>query len=72
MTERREKNLRRLMETTDENTKAKAIDVAINHYLRDLKNKEEIADELDGEHVEALSTTWLPLERPPTTVGRGG
>jgi hypothetical protein len=51
------------MDATGENTKAKALDVAMNHYLADLANRECVADDLPGEHAEALSTLWLPIDR---------
>lgn len=70
MTEQRERRLRELMQATGENTKSKALDVAIAHYLRDLEKKQAIADDLSAEQVEALSTAWLPIERPDTLVGR--
>ena len=69
MTENRAERLRQVMEETGENTKASAIDVALSHYLEDLRNKQRMADNLLGEHAEALSTPWLPIERE-TRVGR--
>lgn len=51
------------MEATGENTKSGAIDKAVIHYLEDIKNKGEVVDELSADHVEALSTAALPLER---------
>jgi predicted DNA-binding protein len=69
MTEERADRLRRVMDATGENTKAKALDVAMNHYLADLTNKEGVADDLSSEHAEALSTPWLPIGRE-TRVGR--
>lgn len=68
MDEEREDRLRRLMQATGENTKAGAIDAAIKHYLQDLRNKQRVADELDTEVVEELSTPWIPMERE-TSVG---
>lgn len=69
MDEEREDRLRRLMQATGENTKAGAIDVAVKHYLNDLRNKQRVADDLDAEVVEELSTPWIPMERE-TSVGR--
>ena len=69
MSEERGDRLRRVMDATGENTKAKALDIAMNHYLADLENKQRVADDLPGEHAEALSTPWLPIERE-TQVGR--
>ena len=68
MTDDRERRIKRAMREMDENTKSKTIDRALKHYLADKRNKKEIADELATEHVEALSTPWLPIERE-TTVG---
>jgi len=62
MTDERADRLRRLMQATDESTKAKAFDVAAAHYLADLENKQRVADE--------LATPWLPMNRPETRVGR--
>lgn len=61
MSEERGDRLRRVMDVTGENTKAKALDIAMNHYLADLENKERVADD--------LSTPWLPIDRE-TQVGR--
>ena len=69
MTDERADRLRRLMQATDESTKAKAFDVAAAHYLADLKNKERVADDLPGDLAESLSTPWLPIDRE-TRVGR--
>jgi len=40
MNDEREDRLRRLMQATGESTKAGALDVAVKHYLADLRNKE--------------------------------
>ena len=69
MSEERGDRLRRVMDATGENTKAKALDVAMNHYLADLANKEHVADDLPGDLAGDLSTPWLPIERE-TQVGR--
>lgn len=68
MSEEREDRLRRLMQATDENTKAGALDIAVKHYLSDLQNKELVADQLTSEQLEALHTPYIPLERK-TSVG---
>lgn len=68
MTDERERRLERAMDATGERTKAGAIDVALKHFLADRRQKERVADELATEHVEALSTPWIPMERE-TTVG---
>jgi hypothetical protein len=34
---------------TSENTKAKVLDAAMNHYLADLANKEQMADDLPAD-----------------------
>jgi len=70
MTDERADRLRRLMQATDESTKAKAFDVAAAHYLADLENKERVADELPTDLVDELATPWLPMNRPETRVGR--
>jgi len=69
MTDERADRLRRVMEATGENTKAKAIDVAMNHYLADLENKRRVADDLSAAFVDELTTPWLPIDRE-TRVGR--
>jgi hypothetical protein len=69
MTEERADRLRRVMDATGENTKAKALDVAMNHYLADLANKERVDEDLPAELAGDLSTPWLPIERE-TWVGR--
>ena len=68
MTDEREERIERAMREMGESTKAGAIDRALKHYLADKRAKEEIADELASEHVEALSTAWLSMERE-TSVG---
>lgn len=70
-TPERDNRMRRLLEATGENTKAGAVDVAIQHYLADLRNKQRVAEQLDAEIVDELSTPWLPIERE-TQVGRDG
>ena len=69
MTEERADRLRRVMDATGENTKAKALDVAMNHYLADLANKERVAADLPGDVADDLLTPWLPIDRE-TQVGR--
>jgi hypothetical protein len=69
MTDERADRLRRLMQATDESTKAKALDVAAAHYLADLENKQRVADDLPGDLADDLSTPWLPIGRE-TWVGR--
>ena len=56
MSEERGDRLRRVMEATGENTKAKALDIAMNHYLADLANKERVADDLSADLAGGLST----------------
>ena len=69
MSEERGDRLRRVMEATGENTKAKALDVAMNHYLADLANKERVGNDLPADLAADLSMPWLPIERE-TRVGR--
>ncbi|WP_435069182.1 hypothetical protein [Haloplanus sp. C73] len=68
MSEEREDRLRRLMQATGESTKAGALDVAVKHYLADLQNKEQVADDLPTDFLKELHTPWVPMERE-TTVG---
>ena len=69
MGEERADRLRRVMEATGENTKAKAIDVALSHYLADLEKKRRIARKVSPEIADELSTPRLPLELEPR-IGR--
>ena len=69
MTEERADRLRRLMQATGENTKSKAFEITMDHYLADLANKERVADNLTADLAENLSNPWLPIERE-TRVGR--
>lgn len=50
-------------------TKAGAIDVAVKHYLSDLRAKREVASKHDDKLADRLSTAWFPIERE-TKVGR--
>lgn len=68
-TKGREETIRMLMQATGENTKTGALFAAAEHYLQDRRNKERIADDLPREHLEALSTSELPLRRGETRVG---
>ena len=68
MNDEREKRFRKVMEKTDENTKAGAIDAAMIHYLNDLRNKRQLIDELPPEHADALSTGPMPID-VTTSVG---
>lgn len=68
MTEARERRLKQAKEAMDESTKAKTIDRALSHYLADLRNKQNVADDLPTEFVDELSTPYLPIERE-TSVG---
>jgi hypothetical protein len=65
----REQTLEYLKEATGESTNTGALFAAAAHYLEDKRQKEKIADELDREHLEALSTSELPLRRGDTEVG---
>ena len=69
MNPEREDRLARLQEATGEKTKAGAIDVAVKHYLADLRAKGEVAPHLEDELADRLSTPWLPIARE-TKVGR--
>lgn len=56
-------------DATNEKTKAGAIDVAVMHYLADLRAKRDAAPELSDDLAELLSTPCLPIERE-TRIGR--
>jgi hypothetical protein len=62
-TELRERRWRRLKEATGEETVAGALDGAAKHYLTDLRKKQKVVDNLDGERVEELSTAFMPMDR---------
>jgi hypothetical protein len=62
MTDERETRLGRAMRAMDENTRPRAIDRALAHYLADKRAKAAIADDLTNEHVKALSTPYLQIE----------
>lgn len=82
----RDDRLRRLMMATGENTKTKALFLAVDHYLADLENKERVIDDLvgvttqsfrteDGTEsvIDVLSTGPMPLSAElETHVGREG
>jgi hypothetical protein len=63
MPDRRERLLKRAMEAMDENTKAGAIDRALQHYLGDLEAKREVAHQLSREQIDTLSTPQLKINR---------
>lgn len=63
MTDERAQQLRHVMQATGENTKAKALDIVMNHSLADFDNKHRYADDLDGKMAENFSTPWMPIER---------
>jgi hypothetical protein len=67
----REDTLRRVMQESGESTKAGAIDVAMKHYLNDLRNKKRVVDELPPSLATELSTAWIPIDSDPS-VGLGG
>ena len=56
---------KRILPTSNagEDTKAKALEVAMNHPLADLANKERVAGDLPADLAENFSTPWLPIER---------
>jgi hypothetical protein len=68
MTDTRERRLKRAMDAMNENTKAKAVDRTLAHYLADLGNKQRVVAELPTDPLEELSTAQLPIERT-TVVG---
>jgi uncharacterized protein YigA (DUF484 family) len=68
-TKGRDETLRMLMQATDENTKTKAIFLAVEHYINDKRQKERLASQLDRDMAERLSTKQLPIEAPEPRVG---
>ena len=61
-TDERARRWKRLKDATGESTVSGALDVAAKHYIEDLRAKQEVAEELDPEVREALSSTYLPIE----------
>ena len=71
MTDERSERMRRLMEATGENTQTKAVDVAMKHYIRDLRAKERCIDKMCDDVIDELDGPWIPLDRDVThNVGR--
>jgi hypothetical protein len=68
LTDERTEAMRRVMDTTEAETKAGVIDSVAAHYLADLENKKRVADDLPADLAADLSTPWLPIERE-TWVG---
>jgi hypothetical protein len=52
----REQRLDRLLKAAGKDTKAKAINIAIQHYLADKRAKKQLVDELPAAILEELST----------------
>lgn len=63
----RDRRLRELMQLTGENTKTKALFLAVDHYIHDFRVKQEAVGKLDAEMVELLSTPELKLSREVET-----
>ena len=71
--EGRAEAIRQVMELTNENTKAGAIDTALHHYIRDYRNKNRVVEKLDSDIADELSTPELPIEvEIATSVGLDG
>lgn len=65
LTDRRERQLDRLMDETDVNNKSDAIDIAISHYLKDKANKQEHWRKFTPEQLELLNTEALKVSYYP-------
>ena len=57
----RQARFRRLLDASGENTLAGAIDVAVQYYLADVRNKRSVAEELPPDFARKLSTTYVPI-----------
>jgi len=69
MNEDRERWIEQVKELAEEQTKSGAIDIALQHYIADVRNKQQVADELPTDVLEELHTPFLPMDRT-TDVGR--
>lgn len=65
LNDNRERWLDVLENETDANTRAEAIDVAIQHYLEDKKNKEEHWEKFEPEKLRLLNTSELKISYYP-------
>jgi len=68
MTDDRERWMKTVKDLTGENTKSGAIDVALQHYIADHRNKQQVAGQLESDVIEDLHTPFLPIRRT-TDVG---
>jgi len=68
MTDDRERWMKTVKDLTGENTKSGEIDVALQHYIADHRNKQQVADELPTDVLDDLHTPFLPIRRT-TDVG---
>jgi len=64
----RERWIEHVKELTGESTNSGAIDVALQHYIADHRNKQQVADELPTDVLDDLHTPFLPIRRT-TDVG---
>jgi len=64
----RERWIETVQELSEESTKSGAIDVALQHYIADHRNKQQVAGQLESDVIEDLHTPFLPIERT-TDVG---
>ncbi len=65
MNDERERMLDQLEGETDANTRAKAIDAAIRHYLEDKENREEHWEKFTPEQLRLLNTSELKISFYP-------
>lgn len=65
LTDRRTRRMERLVEETDVNTKADALDIAIQHYLACLDAWPDAARTLTPEQADAISTPQLSINYYP-------
>ena len=61
-TDERQARFRRLLDATGENTLAGAIDIAVKHYLADLRNKRQAVEDLPPDLARRLSTPYVPID----------
>lgn len=65
LNDERERMLDKLEAETEANTRADAIDMAIQHYLEDKKNREEHWDQFSPEQLKLLNTSVLSVAYYP-------
>lgn len=65
LNDERERLIERVKEASDANTKADAIDAALRHYREDMKNRQDVADEIAPETMKKLNTSELKVSYYP-------